>query len=137
MADAFNILKWDNIATSVIGSYGSTTGYVVFKDEDANDPGRVKRVYGARITYKIGGTVAKTSGISYALDGNTTFITTAVPAGNLNNTASIWNKDDVLFSTIQSAQSWRFKVSFGTSASGIYELNDFTVEARPIYRRVT
>jgi hypothetical protein len=139
MADAFNILKWDNTAGIPITGYGSSTGYVTFKDEDGGEPGRIKRLYGARMTYRIGGSVAKSTGVTYALDGATSFVNTYIPTSYLNNAPTTWNKDDVMFSTYQSAQSWRFKVTFGVSVAvaGIYELNDFSVEARPIYRRVT
>lgn len=137
MADLTQMFKWNNSETAVkSASLGSTAGYVTFRDEDISEPNRLKRVYSVRMTYKNGTAVAKNAAVYYVVDGGTTFINTVVPAANLNSTATIWNTDDIILSTFLSVSSIRFKVITGWAA-GVSGINNFSVELRPVYKRVT
>lgn len=137
MADITYIRRWNNTTgATALTSTGGTSGWVTFKDEDLGNPLVFKRWYGLRLTYKIMGTMAKTSAIAISTDGSS-LGTSGVPTGNLNKTStSVWMKDDVQFTTIKSVASAKVKVNMDAS-TGIYEINDIGLELRPIYRRVT
>jgi hypothetical protein len=137
MADLVNIRRWNNSETATkLSSCGSTTGLVTFKDDDLGEPGLIKRLYGIRLTYLVNGTTAKTSAVSYALDGATALTTAQIPIGNLDASASGWQTDDILISVIQSCSSAKFSITMGWEA-GVYAINDISVEFRPVYKRVT
>lgn len=137
MAYSVNIRRWNNSESATkLSGLGSTVGLVTFKDDDFGEPGRMKRLYGLRLTYLANGTTAKTAAISYALDGATAFATTQIPSGNLDTSTSGWQTDDVIFAVIQSGSSLRFKVVTGWS-TGVYAINDLSVEIRPVYKRTT
>ena len=100
------------------------------KDIDFGEPGRIKKVYGVRITYK--SSAAQTTPISYATNGGTSFTNLT---GNFSST-STW---DVLYAYPSSpveCQSMQFKITNPTN-SGTININDITIEYRPIYKRVT
>ena len=137
MANLITVRRWNNSDTATkVSGLGSTAGYIRFKDEDLDMPHRYKRAYGVRMTYKIAGTVAKTTAVKVGVDGGT-LGTNGVPSGNLNRVSlTAWQSDDVIFSAIKSALSVQVKVVTDTAA-GVYEINDVGLELRPIYRRVT
>ena len=100
------------------------------KDIDFGEPGRIKKVYGVRITYK--SSAAQTTPISYATNGGTSFTNLT---GNFSST-STW---DVLYAYPSSpveCQSMQLKITNPTN-SGTININDITIEYRPIYKRVT
>ncbi len=134
---ALAIMKWDNSESAIkLSTYGSTDGYVEFKDEDFGIPGNIKRWYGIRLSYLTHGTpVAKTAIVSYALDGASAFGTTGVPSGSFDAGSAVVG-DDMTLSAIQSCQSVKVRFEFD-HVDGIYELRDVGLELRPIHKRVT
>jgi hypothetical protein len=106
------------------------------KDIDFGDPGHIKKVYGVRITYQ--SSAAQTTPISYAIDGIGNFASAGGGAftGNFADTNDVW---DVLYAYPSSpveCQSMQLQVSNPTT-SGTININDISIEYRPIHKRVT
>jgi hypothetical protein len=106
------------------------------KDIDFGDPGHIKKVYGVRITYQ--SSAAQTTPISYAIDGIGNFASAGGGAftGNFADTSDVW---DVLYAYPSSpveCQSMQLQVSNPTT-SGTININDISIEYRPIHKRVT
>ena len=106
------------------------------KDIDFGEPGRIKKVYGVRITYK--SSAAQTTPIAYAIDGIGNFSSAGGGnfTGNFADTSDVW---DVLYAYPSSpveCQSMQLKITNPTT-SGTININDITIEYRPIYKRVT
>ena len=96
----------------------------LIKDIDFGQPGLTKKIYKVIVTYKSDG--AKTTPIQYAVDGSESFSNFT---GNFVDTSDSW---DILTATTASpisCQSLQIKFSSGT---GIYEINDMTIEYRII-----
>jgi hypothetical protein len=106
------------------------------KDIDFGDPGHIKKVYGVRITYQ--SSVAQTTPIAYAIDGIGDFASAGGGnfTGNFADTSDVW---DVLNATVSSpveCQSMQLKITNPTTA-GTININDISIEYRPIHKRVT
>ena len=96
----------------------------LIKDIDFGQPGLTKKIYKVIVTYKSDG--AKTTPIQYAVDGSESFSNFT---GNFVDTSDSW---DILTATTASpisCQSLQIKFNSGT---GIYEINDMTIEYRII-----
>jgi hypothetical protein len=103
---------------------------IVTKDIDFGEPGRIKKVYSVRVTYK--SSAIQTQPILFATDGGSSF--TAL-TGNFASTSAF----DVLVATPSSpieCQSLQLKIT-NASAAGTIEINDISIEYRNIYKRVT
>ena len=101
------------------------------KDMDFGEPGRIKKVYGLRVTYQ--SSAAQTTPISYATDGGSSFSNFT---GNFVDTSDAW---DVLYAYTASpveCQSIQIKITNPTN-TGTININDISVEYRSIYKRVT
>lgn len=108
------------------------TGKIVMitKDIDFGEPGRIKKIYSVRMTYK--SSAAQTQPVLFATNGGSSF--TAL-TGNFASTSSF----DVLVATPSSpieCQSLQLKIT-NASASGTIEINDISIEYRNIYKRAT
>ena len=106
------------------------------KDIDFGDPGHIKKVYGVRVTYQ--SSAAQTTPISYAIDGIGNFAGAGGGnfTGNFTDTSGVW---DVLNATVSSpveCQSMQIKIK-NPSAVGTININDISIEYRPIHKRVT
>ena len=106
------------------------------KDIDFGDPARIKKVYGARITYQ--SSAAQTTPIAYAIDGIGNFASAGGGnfTGNFADTSDVW---DVLYAYPSSpveCQSMQLQISNPTS-TGTININDISIEYRPIHKRVT
>jgi len=106
------------------------------KDIDFGDPARIKKVYGARITYQ--STAAQTAPIAYAIDGIGNFASAGGGnfTGNFADTSDVW---DVLYAYPSSpveCQSMQLQISNPTT-SGKININDISIEYRTIHKRVT
>jgi len=105
------------------------------RDIDFGDPGRKKKVYGLTLTYK--SDTNQTQPIYYATDGSTSF--SSQLTGNFAS-GSGWQKLRATVSTPIECQSIRFKVTNPSTATGVtdgIQINDLSVEYRPIYKRVS
>ena len=103
---------------------------IVTKDIDFGEPGRIKKVYSVRVTYK--SSAIQTQPILFATNGGSSF--TAL-TGNFASTSAF----DVLVATPSSpieCQSLQLKIT-NASAAGTIEINDISIEYRNIYKRVT
>ena len=103
---------------------------MVTKDIDFGEPGRIKKIYSVRVTYK--SSAAQTAPVLFATNGGSSF--TAL-TGNFASTSSF----DVLVATPSSpieCQSLQLKIT-NASASGTIEINDISIEYRNIYKRAT
>ena len=125
MADLVTLKAWD-------GDSASAAQYFTTRDEDFGDPSRIKRIYAVYITYKASTAINMNALLTYVLDGGTSFVNTYVPATTIP-LSTTWNVAVIEFSTILSAQSIRLKL---THPSGTFEINEISVEFRPIHRRV-
>jgi len=106
------------------------------KDIDFGDPGHIKKVYGVRVTYQANDD--QTTPISYAIDGIGNFASAGGGAftGDFADTSDVW---DVLYAYPASpveCQSMQLKISNPTNA-GTININDISIEYRPIHKRVT
>ena len=102
------------------------------KDIDFNEPGRIKKVYGARISYK--STAAQTAPIS--LLGNNLTTGTQSLTGNFTNSSPAWDILNATLSTATEVQSVAVYVTNPTN-TGKIEINDISLDYRTIHRKVT
>lgn len=127
MADLITLQKWDDDSQSASGQY------FVLKDEDFDIPSNIKKVYRVTITYKASAAVNMNVLLTYAVDGSTSFGNTYVPATSVPIAAG-WNIASIQLSTPVSIQSIMLKFS---PATGTFNVNDISVEKRPVYKRVS
>jgi len=116
---------------------GATDTFLVkTKDIDFGQPGVLKKIYTVYITYK--SDAAQTTPISYVVNGDASASYTNF-TGNFIATSDKW---DILKATVTpfTCQSLQLKITNPTntvgSSSGI-QINDITIEYRPIYKRVS
>jgi len=131
-ADNYSVKEWsDDIRDVTAENFKVTT-----KDIDFGDPGRVKKVYGITLTYKSDND--QTQPIYYATDGGTSFSDQLT--GNFSGTGTGWKKLRATSSSPISCQSIRFRITNPTTTTGTSEgiqINDMSIEYRPIYKRVS
>ena len=129
--DGYNIKEWSDTMRSI----GEDEFKFTTRDIDFGDPGRKKKVYGLTLTYK--SDTNQTQPIYYATDGSTSF--SSQLTGNFAS-GSGWQKLRATVSTPIECQSIRFKVTNPSTATGVtdgIQINDLSVEYRPIYKRVS
>ena len=127
MADLVTIQKWDDDSAS------SSSQYIETRDEDFGSPAVYKRIYGVVITYKASAATTMNVMLTYAMNGNTSYISTYVPTTAVGSTA-IWDVATIMFTTVLEVQSLRCKIAIPT---GTGEINDISVIYRTIHKRVT
>jgi len=129
--DGYNIKEWSDTMRAI----GEDEFKFTTRDIDFGDPGRKKKVYGLTLTYK--SDTNQTQPIYYATDGSTSF--SSQLTGNFAS-GSGWQKLRATVSTPIECQSIRFKVTNPSTATGVtdgIQINDLSVEYRPIYKRVS
>ena len=105
------------------------------KDIDFGDPGRIKKIYSIRITYK--SSAAQTTPIAYAINGSNNF--TGSGGGNFVGDFASASSFDVLVATPSTpieCQSLQLQISNPTN-TGSLEINDISIEYRTLYKRVS
>ena len=100
----------------------------VTKDIDFGSPGLVKKVYAIYVTYKSNG--AQTTPFKFSVDGKQNFSGDGggTFTGNFANTSNKWDVVTLTPSSVISCQSLQIK--FEHPSSGIYEINDMSIEYR-------
>jgi len=129
--DGYSIKEWSDTMRAI----GEDEFKFTTRDIDFGDPSRNKKVYGLTLTYK--SDTAQTQPIYYATDGSTSF--SSQLTGNFAS-GSGWQKLRATASTPIECQSIRFKVTNPSGATGTtdgIQINDLSVEYRPIYKRVS
>jgi len=129
--DGYSIKEWSD----TIRAIGEDEFKFTTRDIDFGDPSRNKKVYGLTLTYK--SDTNQTQPIYYATDGSTSF--SSQLTGNFTS-GSGWQKLRATASTPIECQSIRFKVtnpSRDTGATEGIQINDLSVEYRPIFKRVS
>ena len=129
--DGYNIKEWSDTMRSITNNEFKFTT----RDIDFGDPSRNKKVYGLTLTYK--SDTNQTQPIYYATDGSTSF--SSQLTGNFAS-GSGWQKLRATASTPIECQSIRFKVSNPSRPTGTtdgIQINDLSVEYRPIFKRVS
>lgn len=127
MADTLTVKRW-NADTAL-----TCSKYVTTRDEDFGEPDIIKKIYGIYFTYKSSVNAAATTMIKYATNGSSSFINTSITAGTIAS-SSAWDVGVVKFSTPITCQSIKYKF---THTTGTFDLLDYGIEARPIYKRVS
>ena len=120
---------------------GSVVAELQTKDIDFGDPSILKKVYAVYMTYK--SSVDQLKPLAFSLDGkaNFSYFATAsnvAPAGDdsgdLDAQAS-WDVAKFTADSVQTCQSIQFKLN--PPDAGTFEINDISVEYRPLYKRVS
>mgnify|MGYP003151207197 FL=1 len=107
---------------------------ITTRDIDFGDPFHIKKVSKVIVTYKSDN--AETTPFTYAVDGiqNFTGAGGGTFTGNLIDTSGVWDIVTLTPSSVISCQSIQIKFAPG---SGIYDINDISIEYRPIHKRVS
>jgi hypothetical protein len=123
-----------------IGIAQQTQNFVT-KDIDFGQPGLIKKIYKVIITYK--SDTANTTPFQYAINGIQNFTGNGggTFTGNFVDTTAISSNDgwDVVTLTTTSpisCQSIQIKCNAFSSSTGIFEINDMTIEYRVIRNKV-
>jgi hypothetical protein len=120
---------------------GSVVAELQTKDIDFGDPSILKKVYAVYMTYK--SSVDQLKPLEFSLDGKASFsdfatASNVAPAGNdsgdLDAQAS-WDVAKFTADSVQICQSIQFKLN--PPDAGTFEINDISVEYRPLYKRVS
>jgi len=120
---------------------GSVVAELQTKDIDFGDPSILKKVYAVYMTYK--SSVDQLTPLKFSLDGKASFsdfatASNVAPAGDdsgdLDAQAS-WDVAKFTADSVQTCQSIQFK--FNPPDAGTFEINDISVEYRPLYKRVS
>ena len=127
--------RWEDAPTAV-GSQVYTT-----KDIDFGEPGRLKKVYKVYATYQ--SNVDQATPLEFSVDGKASFSDFATgsnvaPAGDSSgdlDAQTAWDVATFTADTVQTCQSIQFK--FNPPDSGTFELNDISIDYRPIHKRVS
>ena len=120
---------------------------ITTRDIDFGDPSRLKKVYKVYATYR--SSAEQNLPLEFAVDGTGSFSdfstgTNVQPQGNtggagyLESTATAgttWDVATFTADSIPSCQSIQFK--FIPPSSGTFEINDISIEYRPIHKRVS
>ena len=140
--------KWDSdIHVASVNDVGVGVINFITKDLDFGDPSKTKKIYNVYITYKANKSLQDTGTddfpLLYAKNGSTTFTNfdTCTVAGTgaslpkLPASTSDWSVAKFGLSTIQSVQSLKLKFDVATATS-VVNINDISIEYRPISKRV-
>jgi hypothetical protein len=120
---------------------GSVVAELQTKDIDFGDPSILKKVYAVYMTYK--SSVDQLTPLKFSLDGKASFsdfatASNVAPAGDdsgdLDAQAS-WDVAKFTADSVQTCQSIQFKLN--PPDAGTFEINDISVEYRPLYKRVS
>lgn len=103
---------------------------ILTKDIDFGDPSRIKKIYNIYVTYKKQGNAIS---VSYALNGTNSFtIISGTTFGNSND----WNIEKIPLQSSLQCQSIKIKIGIASTHS-LFEINDISIDYRPIYRKVS
>jgi len=129
-SDNYSVKEWSDSPRNV----GAGRFVVTTKDIDFNSPGTTKKIYAVTITYKSDND--QTTPISFATDGGTSFTNFT---GDFTGTGTGFKKLRAKASSPISCQSIKFKItnSANTGTSEGIQINDISVEYRPIFKRVS
>ena len=120
---------------------------ITTRDIDFGDPSRLKKVYKVYATYR--SSAEQNLPLEFAVDGTGSFSdfstgTNVQPQGNTGgagylestaNSGATWDVATFTADSIPSCQSIQFK--FIPPSSGTFEINDISIEYRPIHKRVS
>ena len=134
------MLIWDDAPAN------NAVQQLITKDIDFGDPGRAKKVYKMYLTYKASTALQDTGTddipLLYSTDGSTTFTNfdTCVVGGSssatqLDASATNWDVATLGITTPITVQSLALKVDVATS--GTMEINDMSIEYRPLHKRAS
>tara|TARA_Y100000310_G_scaffold251436_1_gene257958 strand:- start:171 stop:3146 length:2976 start_codon:yes stop_codon:yes gene_type:complete len=129
-----------NNVNHVTGAIGSTRFNVPqgalsvkTKDFDFGNPSIKKKIYAIYITFRTPWAAnTQTTPVSYAIDGNTEYVNLN---GNTGSTGGKWSVSKFYPSTPIECQSIKFKIT-NPSAAGMIEINDMSIEYRPMHKNV-
>jgi len=97
------------------------------KDIDFGQPGLIKKIYKVVVTYK--SDTALTTPFRYAINGTQSFSNFT---GNFIDTSSVWDIVTLTTSSPISCQSIQINCNAFTASTGIFEINDITIQYRII-----
>ena len=135
------MLIWDDTPAN------NAVQQLITKDIDFGDPGRAKKVYKMYLTYKASTALQDTGTndipLLYGKDGSTSTFTnfdTCVVDGSSSTTqldasATNWQVATLGITTPITVQSLALKVDVATS--GTMEINDMSIEYRPLHKRAS
>ena len=128
------ICKWSDASSAIDGQIMTT------RDVDFEDPGHVKRVYKVYITYK--SSVAQTTPFEYVADGGTSFTDfNKISVGGSEDTvldvATVWDVATIRHSSNFPLSCQSLKIRVNPASAGTININDITIEYRPIWKRVS
>ena len=122
--------KWDSDDTSNKSNISFTT-----KDIDFGNPAIIKKIYKVFVTYK--SDAADATPFDYAVDGKGNFSGDGGGAltGNFADTSDKWDVLTATPSSTLSVQSLQLKLT--APDASFFDINDITIEYRPIHKRVS
>ena len=128
-ADNYQVKEWSDSPRDI----GENSYKLVTKDIDFGVPGIIKKFHSIIITYKSDNN--QTNPVSFATDNDSTFTSLT---GNFVG-ATGFQKIRLKPSTAVKCQSIRFKItnSGNTGTTQGIQINDISVEYRPLYKRVS
>jgi hypothetical protein len=103
------------------------------KDFDFGTPSKRKKIYAFHVTYKSTAT-SIANALSYAVDGSTTYATDNLTNNTLDE-ASDFEIAEITLSTPIECQSLSVKISSIGTATQL-EINDISIEYRPLYKKL-
>lgn len=115
-------------------SLSQTSQEFFTKDIDFNQPGLIKKIYKVIVTYKSDG--AETTPFKYAIDGKQDFSSNGggTFTGNFADTSDLW--DVVTLTTASPISCQSIQIKFDAPSTGVFEINDITIQYRVIRNKV-
>ena len=106
---------------------------ILTKDIDFGDPSRIKKIYNIYVTYRKDGDVSSAISVAYALNGSNNF---NVISGTTFADTDDWNIEKIPVQSALQCQSIKIKIRI-VSNHNLFEINDISIDYRPIYRKVS
>lgn len=103
---------------------------ILTKDIDFGDPSRIKKIYNIYVTYRKDGSAIS---VAYALNGSNNFTTIS---GTTFASTDDWDIEKIPLQSALQCQSIKIKIRI-QSTHTLFEINDISIDYRPIYRKVS
>ena len=107
-----------------------TNTTLLTKDIDFGDPSRIKKIYNIYVTYRKEGSAPS---VSYALNGSNNFTTISNTTFASTDT---WEIEKIPLQSALQCQSIKIKIGIASTHS-LFDINDISIDYRPIYRKVS
>ena len=118
---------WKNIDRAITNRTNTT---LLTKDIDFGDPSRIKKIYNIYVTYRKEGSAPS---VSYALNGSNNFTTISNTTFASTDT---WEIEKIPLQSALQCQSIKIKIGIASTHS-LFDINDISIDYRPIYRKVS